>query len=31
KKAEAIAISEQQKANIKVLIDRLNAKQDINK
>ena len=31
KKAQAIAISEQQKANIKVLIDRLNAKQDINK
>ena len=31
KKAQAVAISEQQKANIKVLIDRLNAKQDINK
>jgi tetratricopeptide (TPR) repeat protein len=31
KKAQAIAVSEQQKANIKVLIDRLNAKQDINK
>jgi hypothetical protein len=31
KKAQAMATSEQQKANIKVLIDRLNAKQDINK
>jgi tetratricopeptide (TPR) repeat protein len=31
KKAQAIAVSDQQKANIKVLIDRLNAKQDINK
>jgi hypothetical protein len=31
KKAQAVAISEQQKANIKVLIDRLAAKQDINK
>jgi hypothetical protein len=31
KKAQAVAISEQQKNNIKVLIDRLNAKQDINK
>lgn len=31
KKAQAVAVSEQQKANIKVLIDRLNAKQDINK
>jgi hypothetical protein len=31
KKAQAVAISDQQKANIKLLIDRLNAKQDINK
>jgi tetratricopeptide (TPR) repeat protein len=31
KKAQAVAVSEQQKANIKALIDRLNAKQDINK
>jgi hypothetical protein len=31
KKAQAVAISEQQKAAIKALIDRLNAKQDINK
>ncbi|MEY2562197.1 MAG: hypothetical protein QOH88_390 [Verrucomicrobiota bacterium] len=31
KKAQAVAVSEQQKANIKVLIDRLQAKQDINK
>ena len=31
KKAQAVAISEQQKNNIKLLIDRLNAKQDINK
>ena len=31
KKAQAVAVSEQQKTNIKVLIDRLNAKQDINK
>jgi tetratricopeptide (TPR) repeat protein len=31
KKAQAIAVSDQQKANIKLLIDRLNAKQDINK
>ncbi|MEY2551206.1 MAG: hypothetical protein QOG12_1350, partial [Verrucomicrobiota bacterium] len=31
KKAQAVAISEQQKANIKLLIDRLQAKQDINK
>jgi hypothetical protein len=31
KKAQAVAISDQQKASIKLLIDRLNAKQDINK
>jgi tetratricopeptide (TPR) repeat protein len=31
KKAQAVAISDQQKANIKLLIDRLQAKQDINK
>lgn len=31
KKAQGISTSEQQKANIKVLIDRLNLKQDINK
>ena len=31
KKAQAVAISEQQKQNIKTLIDRLQAKQDINK
>lgn len=31
KKAQAVAISEQQKASIKTLIDRLQAKQDINK
>jgi tetratricopeptide (TPR) repeat protein len=31
KKAQAVAISDQQKANIKLLIDRLNEKQDINK
>ena len=31
KKAQAIAISDQQKTAIKALIDRLNAKQDINK
>jgi hypothetical protein len=31
KKAQAVAISDQQKTNIKALIDRLNAKQDINK
>jgi Protein of unknown function (DUF2911) len=31
KKAQAVAISDQQKANIKLLIDRLNGKQDINK
>jgi hypothetical protein len=31
KKAQAIAVSEQQKSSIKLLIDRLNAKQDINK
>jgi hypothetical protein len=31
KKAQAVAVSDQQKANIKLLIDRLNAKQDINK
>ena len=31
KKAQAVAISDQQKNNIKLLIDRLNAKQDINK
>jgi hypothetical protein len=31
KKAQAVAISDQQKANIKLLIDRLTAKQDINK
>lgn len=31
KKAQAVAISDQQKANIKILIDRLQAKQDINK
>src|SRR3954462_4726679 len=31
KKAQAVAISDQQKNNIKVLIDRLQAKQDINK
>ena len=31
KKAQGVAISDQQKANIKLLIDRLNAKQDINK
>ena len=31
KKAQAVALSDQQKANIKLLIDRLNAKQDINK
>src|SRR4051794_37485939 len=31
KKAQAVAASDQQKANIKLLIDRLNAKQDINK
>ena len=31
KKAQAAAISDQQKNNIKLLIDRLQAKQDINK
>jgi tetratricopeptide (TPR) repeat protein len=31
KKAQAVAVSEQQKTNIKALIDRLAAKQDINK
>jgi tetratricopeptide (TPR) repeat protein len=31
KKAQAVAISEQQKTALKALIDRLNAKQDINK
>lgn len=31
KKAQAVAISDQQKNNIKLLIDRLQAKQDINK
>jgi tetratricopeptide (TPR) repeat protein len=31
KKAQAVAISDQQKASIKALIDRLQAKQDINK
>jgi DUF2911 family protein len=31
KKAQAVAVSDQQKASIKTLIDRLNAKQDINK
>ncbi len=31
KKAQAVAISDQQKQNIKTLIDRLQAKQDINK
>ena len=31
KKAQAVAVSDQQKNNIKLLIDRLNAKQDINK
>jgi tetratricopeptide (TPR) repeat protein len=31
KKAQAVAISDQQKASIKTLIDRLQAKQDINK
>jgi predicted Zn-dependent protease len=31
KKAQAAAISDQQKQNIKTLIDRLQAKQDINK
>jgi tetratricopeptide (TPR) repeat protein len=31
KKAQAVAISEQQKASIKTLMDRLQAKQDINK
>src|SRR3954470_398091 len=31
KKAQGVAVSDQQKANIKLLIDRLNAKQDINK
>ena len=31
KKAQDVAISDQQKASIKLLIDRLNAKQDINK
>src|SRR3954464_9544104 len=31
KKAQAIAISDQQKASLKLLIDRVNAKQDINK
>jgi hypothetical protein len=31
KKAQAVAVSEQQKTNIKALIDRLQAKQDINK
>src|SRR4051794_36345880 len=31
KKAQAVAVSDQQKASIKLLIDRLNAKQDINK
>ncbi len=31
KKAQAVAVSDQQKNNIKALIDRLNAKQDINK
>jgi tetratricopeptide (TPR) repeat protein len=31
KKAQALAISDQQKASIKTLIDRLQAKQDINK
>jgi len=31
KKAQAVAINDQQKNNIKVLIDRLQAKQDINK
>ncbi len=30
-KAQAVAVSDQQKQNIKALIDRLNAKQDINK
>ncbi len=31
KQAQAVAVSDQQKQNIKVLIDRLQAKQDINK
>jgi hypothetical protein len=31
KKAQAVAVSDQQKSNIKLLIDRLTAKQDINK
>jgi hypothetical protein len=31
KKAQGVAVSDQQKASIKLLIDRLNAKQDINK